>query len=115
MGLFVFRVRFESAIPSEALLRAELQRHAGSAFGLDSFEVKGNIVQIATTLDPVTRPYAIKILLDLGGVYVDFTTGEPRDPHLPPYVTQPWPAWPWWTRASIQLRFQLGLLAHGGG
>jgi hypothetical protein len=111
MGLFAFRIRFDSALPSGALLRSELLRQAGSEAGLDSFEIRGNIVQVMTTLDPVTRPYAIKVLLGLGGVYVDFATGEPRDPQLPEYVQRPWPAWPWWTRASIQARFHLGLLS----
>jgi hypothetical protein len=111
MGLFVFRIKFDSVVPSEAVLRAELLRQAGSAEGLDSFEIRGNLVQITATLDPVTRPYAIKVLLDLGGVYVDFATGEPRNPHLPGYVHRPWSAWPWWTRASIHARFHLGLLS----
>jgi hypothetical protein len=111
MGLFAFRIRFASVVPTEAVLRAELLRQAGSATGLDSFEVRDNIVQITTTLDPVTRPYTFKVLQDLGGVYVDFATGEPRDPHLPEYVQQPWSAWPFWTRASIHARFHLGLLS----
>jgi hypothetical protein len=111
MGLFAFRIRFDSVVPSEAVLRAELLCQVGSAAGLDSFEVRDNIVQITTTLDPVTQPYAIKVLLDLGGIYVDFPTGEARDPHLPEYVHQPWSTWPWWTRASIHARFHLGLLS----
>ena len=111
MGLFAFRIRFDSGVPSEAALRAELLRQAGSVAGLDSFEIRDNIVQVMTTLDPVTRPYAIKVLMDLGGVHVDFATGEPRDPELPEYVCQPWRAWPWWTRASILARFHLGLLS----
>ena len=111
MGLFAFRIRFDAEVPSEAILRAELVRQAGSVTGLDSFEIEDNIVQVTTTLDPVTRPYAIKVLLDLGGIYVDFATGEPRDPHLPEHVRRPWRAWPWWTRASIHARFHLGLLS----
>jgi hypothetical protein len=111
MGLFVICIRFDSVVPSEALLRSELLRQAGSAMGLDSFEIKDNIVQITTTLDPVTRPYAIKALMELGGVHVDFATGEPRDPQLPEYVRKPWRAWPWWTRARIRVRFHLGLLS----
>ncbi len=111
MGLFAFRIRFESEPPSEAVLRAELVRQAGSAIGLDSFEVENNVVEITTDLNPVTRPYAIKILLDLGGAYLDFATGEPRDAQLPAYVRQPWPTLPWWTRAYIHARFHWGLLS----
>ncbi len=111
MGLFAFRIRFDSALPSEAMLRAELLRQAGSATGLDGFAIKNNIVEITTDLNPVTRPYAIKILLDLGGVYLDFATGEPRDIQLPAYVREPWPAWPWWKRAAIHARFHLGMLS----
>ena len=111
MGLFIIRMRFDSVVPSEAVLRAALLRQAGSAEGLDSFEIEDDIVQITTTLDPVTRPYAIKVLTDLGGIHVDCGTGEPRDPHLPEYVRQPWRAWPWWKRASIHARFHLGLLS----
>ena len=92
--------------PSNRLLR-----QAGSTTGLDSFEIEDNVVQITTTLDPVTRPYAIKVLLDLGGAYVDFRTGEPCDPHLPEYMHQPWQAWPWWKRANIRAPFYLGLLS----
>jgi hypothetical protein len=111
MGLFVIRMRFDSVVPSESVLRSELLRQAGAERGLDSFEIRDNIVQITTTLDPVTRPYAIKVLVDLGGVYLDFGTGEPRDPQLPEYVRQPWRAWPWWTRARILTLFHLGLLS----
>jgi hypothetical protein len=111
MGLFAFRIRFDSAPPSEAVLRAELLRQAGSITGLDAFEIKNNTVEITTDLNPVTRPYALKIPLDLGGVYVDFATGEPRDAKLPAYVRAPWRAWPLWTRASIHARFHLGLLS----
>lgn len=111
MGLFAFCIRFDSVVPPEAVLRAELLRQAGSAAGLDGFEVTGNTVLVTTTLDPVTLPYALKILLDLGGVNVDIVTGESGDPKLPEYVHQPWLAWPWWTRASIHARFHLGLLS----
>jgi hypothetical protein len=113
MGLFVYRVRFDSAPPSEVALRAQLTQQAGSAYAdaLDDFDLKGNIVEITAALNPVTGPYAVKILLDLGGAYLDFSTREPCDPQLPEYVCKPWPAWPWWKRAGINARFLLGLLS----
>lgn len=111
MGLFIFRVRFDSAPPSEAALRAELVQQVGSSAGLDGFEVENNVVEVTTLLDSVTQPYTIKILRDWGGTYVDFATGKPGDAPLPDYVRKPWLAWSWWTRTSIHVRFQLGLLS----
>lgn len=111
MGLFISRVRFAAAPPSEAAVRAALVQQVGSSDGLDEFEIRDNVVQVTTALDPVTQPYAIKILLDAGGVHIDFATGRPCIAHLPDYVSKPWLAWPWWTRTRIHVLFQLGLLA----
>ena len=111
MGLFVHHIRFDSSPPSEEALRGELIRQTGSAYGLDGFALEGNVVEIAVMLEPVTGPYAVKILLGWGGVYLDFGTSKPHDPRLPAYVREPWLAWPWWKRAGIHVLFLLGLFS----
>jgi hypothetical protein len=111
MGLYMIRARFAHAAPSEETFRRELQAELGSLGGLEGFESDGPVVEVRTMLDPVTRPYAIKVLERLGGQHLDARTLEPSDPKLPEFVSKPWHEVPAWRRASIRVRFQLGLLA----
>jgi hypothetical protein len=111
MGLFLLRFSFDSPPPSEQELRAELARQIGTLDGLDSVAIDGGLVELTTLLEPVTAPYAVKVLLDFGGTQLDIGSGAPRPSRLPDYVSQPWPSLPWWKRASIHARFQLALLS----
>jgi hypothetical protein len=111
MGLFIDRVRFDEAPPSNEEIIALLEERVGSSYGLDAIERDGNELQITTMLEPVTRPYVLKILFERGGVRLDFATREPRPADLPPYVERPWKGHPWWTRAKIHLAFNLGLMS----
>ena len=111
MGLFVDRVRFDSDPPSEEVIRRELLARVGSSYELDSMEVHSHEIEVNTMMDPVSRPYVLKILLEKGGVLLSFPTGEPVDPHLPSYVDTPWRSLPPWKRAWIFTLFYLGLLS----
>jgi hypothetical protein len=107
MGLFLMRFRFRGQPPTEDIVKAALRRQVGSTSNMDSFVVNDKAVEIITSLDPVISTYVLKILLDLGGEYLD-PTCQPREPNLPEYVNKPWREWPWWKRASIRVRSQLG-------
>lgn len=74
MGLLLFRVRFWEHPPTEDAVRAELLRRVGSTVGLDSFVVKGHIVEVTTDQGPVVSACVLKILLDLGGEEISSTT-----------------------------------------
>jgi hypothetical protein len=111
MGLFVDRVRFDGEPPNEEVIRRELLERTGSSYGLDSIVRHPHEVVVNTMLDPVTRPYVLKILVEKGGVLLSFATGEPLDQRLPSYVETPWRSLPLWRRAWIFTLFNLGLLA----
>jgi hypothetical protein len=110
LGLFIDRIRFESPPPSDEVLLAELALRTGSAYGLDSIERTGTELQVCTMLDPVTRPYFMQILMEHGGVPLDYRSGEPTVLDLPAYVDVPWRKQPLWKRSWIHLLFVVGLL-----
>jgi hypothetical protein len=110
MGLIRIHARFPDSPPSEDAFRRELVLEVGDDVGLESFQVDGNLVQVQTMLDPVTEPYAVKVLQRLGGVMVDSQTHEPKVRALPGFVSRPWRDWPMWKRAVIHVGFQLALV-----
>jgi hypothetical protein len=110
LGLFIDRIRFVSPPPSDDVLLGELARRTGSAYGVDSIERTGTELQVCTMLDPVTRPYLLQILMEHGGVPLDYRSGEPRAVELPAYVAVPWRKQPLWKRTWIRILFLVGLL-----
>lgn len=115
MGLYSIQARFEGEPPSEAAFRAELRGEVGNDDGLDGYTVDGNLVELRTTVDPVTLPYAAKVLQRFGGTVLDRRTREPVVPNLPKFVSRPWNALPLWTRFAVHLVFQLGLITSALG
>lgn len=111
VGLFIDRVRFEGEPPSDAEIRAALREQVGSVYGLDAIERHGSELVITSMLEPVTRVYLLKLLIDRGGTPLDFSTRQPRPVALPAYVERPWREHSWWTRTKIQLGFHAGLLS----
>jgi hypothetical protein len=111
MGLFLIRAKFEGEPPTEQTFRAELLRELGDISGLEGFDVDGKLVEVRTMMDATTYPYAIKVLLRLGGNYVDALTLEPREPKLPAFVERRWRDWSLWARARIRLGFLLSVFA----
>lgn len=114
MGLIYIRMRFQNLPPTEDVFREKLERQVGSSSGLDSFTVKGNVLEITLSLDAVIEAYALKILLDLGGEHDDPLGGPPRDYHLPTFVQKPWRDWPWWKRLRIYAGVYIGSLSMSG-
>lgn len=110
MGLFIDRVRFASPPPSDEVLLAELATRTGSSYGVDSIARSGTEIQVCTMLDPVTRPYLLQILMEHGGVPLDYRSGEPWALELPAYVDVPWRRQPLWKRTWIRILFLVGLL-----
>lgn len=108
MGLLVLRVGFDDAAPSEETFRAALASEIGDLYGLETFGLDGNVVEVATMMDPVTFPYALKVLLRLGGTPVA-AAREKAQPQLPAYTSQRWVDLPWWKRTWIRTLFLLGL------
>lgn len=111
MGLMVYKVRFPGgAPPSEKEFRRELAALVGSISALDEYVVEGETATITTMMQPVLGPYALKLLLDRGGQYVDVLEGRPLPARLPYFTQKPWRAWPWYTRLGIHLGFHAALL-----
>jgi hypothetical protein len=109
MGLFVVTARFEGKPPTEEAFRAALVSEIGSLDALETFSVEGDVVEVATMMDPVTYPYATKVLLQLGGTLMSKRAGEPVKAKLPGYTARRWVDLPWWRRAGIRVTFLLGL------
>jgi hypothetical protein len=78
MGLFVDRVQFDGEPPNEEVIRSELLARTGSSYGLDSLVRHPHEIEVKTMMDPVTRPYVLKILYPA-------MPGTVRDP-IPPDV-----------------------------
>ncbi len=111
MGLFVIKARFASEAPSESELRAALHAIVGLSDGLDSITQSGRELQICVDMEPVTRPYLLRILREKGATIVAFDTGLPIEVELPSYVHSPWRALPLWKRVRIRAGFLLRLFA----
>lgn len=111
MGVMIYAVRFSGgAPPSEEEFRRELTALVGSIAALESYEVKGDTATVATMMQPVLGPYALKLLLDRGGEHVDPFDGRALPAVLPPFTRRRWRDWPWLTRLRIHLGFHASLL-----
>jgi hypothetical protein len=109
MGLFVVRARFPSRPPSKEELLAEMVQWAGSSGGVDSIRARGEQeLEIFVDMDPVTRVYLIRILLDREGQVLDFGTGEVRKVTLPEFAMLPWSKLSVLKRILVRLGFYVG-------
>jgi hypothetical protein len=112
MGLHLTVARFAARPPpTEEAFRAELLRQVGSLRDLDTFTVgdensltkDDQVVEVLTTLEPVTTSYVRKLLRDLGGEELDARGATRPLAALPWFVSRPWTAWPWWRRAGVRV------------
>ncbi len=78
----------------------------GADAGLSGYRREGTELLIYVPGDDLERCYAIKVLRDLGGTLLDFSTREPSDEHLPAFVERPWREYDEPTRRSLLLAFQ---------
>jgi hypothetical protein len=108
MGLVVDRFEFDGPPPEEVLFVRLLRERIGGTYGLDAFTSQGNHVDVYTMFDPVVRPYACALLLELGGRPVSFMTNEPRSLTLPDYVKHPWVEHPWHWRLAVRWKYVVG-------
>ena len=111
MGLFVNRYRFSQTPPAREVVVEELRKRIGSASGLDDILYDDNELEVYTTLEPVTLPYLSRILTEMGGVPLDFTTREPIERSLPAYTETPWVRLGLFKRMRIRFLFHVGLLS----
>lgn len=90
MGIFADRIRFAAEPPTREEVDRDLGARAGPARRLSGYRREGNELLVYTSLDIVTRSYAMKVLVDRGGVLLDFNSGAPSGEQLPTFVDRPW-------------------------
>ena len=108
MGLYEDHLEFGVEPPSEAALVERLREATGDVTGLENYSVQGRRAVLNCMLDPYTRPYALKFLMERGGALVDRRTRLPISVNLPWYVQEPWRGLPWWRRLAITMRYHCG-------
>jgi hypothetical protein len=110
MGLFVVLARFPYDPPAEEELRTDIVHWAGTSRGIDSVRKRNDReLEIYVDMDPVTRPYLIRILAHKQAQLLDFGAGEPRIFEIPKFAGVPWRELSCWRRLWVVTAFYLGL------
>ena len=79
MGLYAARFRFSGKPPSIEEIDERLRVEGGEPCTLAGCQRDGTELIIFTSISAFAPAYATKVLREMGGVELDFDTGEPVD------------------------------------
>ena len=106
MGLHVAKFRFSGTPPSREEVNDRLRLEGGELCTLSGSRREGSDLVIYTSISAYAPAYASKVLRGMGGIEIDYDTGEPVDEPLPEFVDKPWLEHDEVTRQRILNAFQ---------
>jgi hypothetical protein len=104
MGLRVARVRFTPLVPELSGILDAVRQRIGTGLDVAHFRVEGSDVLVSMGLDSVWFAYVMRVLMERGGVHVDWLTKEPSGYTCPEYTAKPWLEYPHSERVAIDDR-----------
>ncbi len=105
MGIFADRYSFAGEPHSKEDIERALSERMGAPEMIFGVGRRGRDLVVYCGLHSVTHYYAMSVLADLGGIRVDFNTGEPSPVELPAFVGKRWIEYDDSTRAAIEAEF----------